>query len=423
MLEYLKVKVSRRRLLASAALSPLASSSVAQGQQVAAPSAALQPLDPAVRAALQSHARGGAVVLWPDLDAGANGTCTVLTHVPAPIAQVRAIIASPEHYPEFIGIVRDVRVDSRRGPFTGFQFRASAGIFDIRTLASLRSVGARRVDIAIVQSDLGPGAMRWDLYEDQGGTLVSCTSRGDPSQGHWLLRQIAGRARSSITIMTGAVAILFSLALVRRASARGVVSPIPAVPVQALADLQTHVPVGGALASVRLNARGEITDVGALLVTTGTVDQAAGWLNEPLRYGQVFRSFRNVQIVSQDPRGTQFSASIETVMGRTSGTRLLTTRRENGTYHARWEGTAGDELQHHLEWRVSAVDPQRVAIAAFVGDEVNRIGFPLRGTLERELGLRAGLSVGLAIIWARALVNRLARDRETPAVVGIRPAA
>lgn len=373
--------------------------------------------DAATRARLRALADAGAVVLIDDMDAGTSAKVTVLCRVPAPIDEVRAVIAAPERYGEFMSVLRDVGVDSRRGSMVGFHFRAVASIFELDTFASLRTINARRIDVAIVRSDLGPGAARWDLFEDPaGGTLISCSCWGDPSRGHWLFRNIASRSNAAVAMMTSAVGLLLSLSLARRLrrtlpNPPSVREPLVALPT----DLRSLVTARGVVGAIALRPDGSLVQASSCVAAPGTTDRAAAWLSDPARYPQIWRSLRNLRVQSRTAQGVRFSADLEAGVTRSSGTRLLTTRRSADEFTAHWTGEDGDERGHELRWDASNTAPSTVALCASVRDEVSRIGFPLRSTLDRDLALRAGLGFGLSVVWARSLANRLRRDAETPA--------
>jgi hypothetical protein len=408
------VKLGRRSLVAASAAAAGTAALRAVAQSVGSPS--LVAPDASTRAALRELAGQGAVVLVRDLDAGANARVTVLCRVAAPLDEVRAVIAAPERYGDFVSILRDIAIDSRRGAQVGFRFRATASIFDLETSASLRVVNARRIDVAIVRSDLGPGAARWELFDDPaGGTLVSCTSWGDPSRGHWLFRQIASRGGAATAMMTAAVGLMLSLSLVRRVRrvtgalprANG---PVSLTPLSLAA--RALVPEGGALGAVTLRADGLVEQASACVLAPGTVSDVAHWLEDPTRYPQVWRSLRNVRVLRRDAAETRFSSEIDASVVRSAGTRVLTLQRDAASMTARWIGVDGDERGHEQRWDASPLSSDRVAICATVGDQVSRIGFPLRATLDREPALRAGFAFGLGVVWARSLAKRLARDRE-----------
>lgn len=409
----LSVKLARRSFLtagAAGAASTLALDALSQ----TAPGPVLGAPDAATRTALRSLAEAGAVVLVDDMDAGAQAKVTVLCKVAAPLAEVRAVIAAPERYGDFMTVLRDISIESRRGSMVGFRFHAVASIFDIETNASLRVVHARRIDVAIVRSDLGPGAARWELFEDpQGGTLVSCSSWGDPSQGHWLFRQIASRGGAAVSMMTAAVSLLLSLSLVRRLRRTGAaIVPPNNVPLAPLPE-SARALVGssrGAIGAVTLAPNGAVIQASSCIGAAGSTSDFERWLSDPARYSQVWRSLRNLRVESRSAEGVRFFSEIDAGVARSSGSRLLSIQRDGGAVSARWVGVSGDERNHEQRWDASSLGPGRVAVCATVRDEVARVGFPLRSTLDREPALRAGFAFGLSVVWARSLARRLDRD-------------
>lgn len=407
------VKFARRSLFVAGGAGASLAAVRALPQALVAPP--LGPPDAAVRAQLRALATAGAVVLVDDIDAGASAKVTVLCRVPASINEVRAVIAAPDRYGDFMAVLRDTAIDSRSGSMIGFRFRAVASIFDIQTHASLRVVNQRRIDVAIIRSDLGPGGARWDLFEEpDGSTLISCSCWGDPSRGHWLFRQIASRSPAAVSMMTSAVALLLSLSLARRLrrtlpAASTAQAPLLALPEHA----RQLVSPRGVVGAISLRPDGSLVQASSCVAAPGAPSSVAAWLDDPARYPTVWRSLRNLRVAPRSAEGVRFSADLEAGVGRSSGTRLLTTERDARTYAARWLGVDGDERGHELLWSASPLDAERVAVCATVRDEAARVGFPLRSTLDREPALRAGFGFGLSVVWARSLANRLRRDRLT----------
>jgi len=405
------VKVARRALFAAGGAGASLAAVRALPQALTAPM--LGAPDAALRAQLRALAAAGAVVLVDDVDAGANAKVTVLCKVPVGINEVRAVITAPDRYGEFMAVLRDCAIDSRSRSMVGFRFRAVASIFDIETHASLRVINARRIDVAIVRSDLGPGAARWELFEEpDGSTLISCSCWGDPSRGHWIFRQIAARSNAAVSMMTTAVALLLSLSLARRlrrsiASPTGVGdTPLAPLPIQA----QRLVSPRGVLGAITLRPDGSLVQASSCVAAPGRVSDVERWLSDPAGYPQVWRSFRNVRTQARGGDGVRFSADLDAGISRSSGTRLLTVHRDADAFCARWIGIDGDERGHELRWDARMLNVDQVTLCVSVRDEVARVGFPLRSTLDREPALRAGFGFGLSVVWARSLANRLRRD-------------
>ncbi len=406
---------SRREALGACAFALVGASSRALAQLRSPPR--LEPPTALVREALGPFASHGAVLLIDDLDAGMFSRVTVLARVNASLEAVRTIIASPERYGDRTRVIRDVQIDSRRGPLVGFRFQASASIFALETSASLRVVSPRRIDVAIVRSDLGPGAARWDLFDDgAGGTLVACTAWGDPSRGHWLFRQVASRSPTTIPLMTAAVSLLLTLSLlgsVRRAApsapptAAGSLEPLPP-------RIQALLPPRGLLGAISLGPDGTTSRATITMTVPASLDVLRGWLQDPTRYPQVWRSMRQTSIVRRSDREVLFSSTLETPMGRSRGTRALTLVDGADEVTALWRGIDGDERGLDLRWDLRRLTDGGTALSASANDQLARLGFPLRGTVEQEPGLRAGFAFGLAVAWARALARRVSPVATSP---------
>ncbi len=369
-----------------------------------------------VRRALDPLAARGAAIWIDDLDAGASAKTTVLCRMPASVAQVRQVIASPQLYPEFLSVVRDVVIDSSRGTQTGFHFRAVASIFELNVAAAMRSAGPRRVDVNIVRSDFGPGAARWELFEaGPDSTLVACSTWGDPSQGHWLFRQVARRGNASIALMTTAVNLLLSLSLQKRVStlvSRPIVaedrSNEPLTPISAA--LRSALPTG-VLGSVTLSPQGTLLQSSTSYMVNVSLARVEQALRNVAQYGTIWRAMRNVRVLGTDAdQSIRFASELESSLARSAGSRRLTITRTDQTLTAQWVGIGGDELGHSLRWDAVAQGPSQVVLMATIGDESSRIGFPFRRTIDGEPALRSGLALGLASVWARSLSNFLTRE-------------
>lgn len=384
--------------------------SFAQSRPTTGPDLSAPP--EAIRQLLTPLAERGAAVWIDDLDAGAQARTTVLCKMPGSIAQVRQAIASPQRYPEFLSVVRDVVIDSSRGSLTGFHFRAVASIFDLNVAASMRS-SPRRLDVNIIHSDFGPGAARWELFEDgPNSTLVSCSTWGDPSQGHWLFRQIASRGNASIALMTTAVNLMLSLSLQKRVASllsRPVIaqdhSAEPLTPISS--SIRTTLPQG-VLGSVTLNPQGNLLHSSASYIIDVSLDQVEQALRNVSQYGAIWRAMRNIRILGTDPDGSiRYAFELEASVARSSGSRRVSFQRTPQALTVLWTGLSGDEVGHSHRWDVTALSANRIALTSTLGDEVSRVGFPFRRTLDSEPALRAGFSMGLASVWARSLSRYL----------------
>jgi hypothetical protein len=116
-------------------------------------------------------------------DGGRDARITLLTRTDATPETVRRVITTPGDYGTFMPILRGVDVLSQHGNRTGFRFHVAAPLFDVTALCAMRDLGERRVDVAITQSETGPGGSRWDL---------SPTATAHRGVAHHLGRPLAG---------------------------------------------------------------------------------------------------------------------------------------------------------------------------------------------------------------------------------------
>ena len=249
----------------------------------------------------------GPVFMVRNPDGGAEARITILTRVNASAAAMRRVITTPGEYGTFMPILRTVDVLSSHGSRTAFRFHVAAPLFDVTALSAMNDVSERRVDVAITQSETGPGGSRWDLTPDgEASSIVSLTTWGDPSQGHWILRQVARRSPSAIAGMNISVDTVLALGAARRAE---IVSGhnLPVRPAEGIAPAgELAPPEPGAWQGLTRDA----TVLSMLVTPEGAIRQAtvAAWtpaapaavlarLRDVPNFSRVWGSYREVTLL------------------------------------------------------------------------------------------------------------------------------
>lgn len=373
---------------------------------------ALRALSAEEVAALRPLALRGAALLVRDADAGPRATVTVLLRSNATLEQVRQVISTPEQYGGFMPTISSVSVTARSERRAAFTFRVGAVLFDVETMAALNIVSPRRIDVDIVRSDIGPGASRWDLLpEPDGSTLVALSTWGDPSQGNWLLRQIAARSPASIAGMNIATDLVLALSVARSAEQRaghatalrpadresppGPLSPPEAGP---WLNLARTVSVG----SVSLDAQGRFVQTSMAVFSPRSPAELLQRLSTPANYGQLWRQLRDSSVLPSDAGNVRFHTLIEGAMSRVEGeTELEVQRRPEGAT-VWWHGVAGDLQGVEHRWDLHPAEGGSVMVLTG-GSEYQRIPWPMRAMIGRDPWLLPGYAASWKLVWMRTL--------------------
>ncbi len=395
----------------------VSSRAVAYAQTVptAAPaSPALDPLRPDEIEALRPIARRGAAVLVRNVDSGRDARITVVVRSSAPLQTVHDVIATPEQYPSFMTGITNLQVLSRFQRRIAFRFHVAVSIFDVTTLASLHVVNAQRIDGELLQSDLGPGGLRWDLYPDGDGTLIAYTTWGDPSQANWFLRVLARVSPSTIAGMQLGYDVLLALAAGRRAEIV-VGSRLPARPRDRFAATgEIEPPAPGAwtwltrdavVGAIALDAAGTITQSTVAMWSATPPPALCARLERIDQYTRWWTPMRDVRVVSGVGLTQRFHSVVDTVLFRTEGDQDRVV--DVGPFGPRvvWRGVAGDYRGDVQRWDVVAHPQGGSVVMLSGGAEYNRTGMIARALLDRDTWMMPGYSVALKMVFMRGLVR------------------
>jgi hypothetical protein len=359
----------------------------------------------------------GPVFVVRNPDGGAAARITILARSSASVAQIRRVVTTPAEYTAFMPILRDVEMLSVRGERQAFRFHVAASLFDVTALCALHDVSERRIDVVVTQSETGPGASRWDLQPDGTGSLVSLTTWGDPSQGHWLLRQIARRSPSAIAGMNISTDTVLALGTLRRAEIQsgahlpmrpehgeapsGPLAPPPSGPWLQLTRETTVLSLG-------LTPEGSVTQVTVAAWTPADRDSVIARLRDVEHYNHVWGSIREVHVLpNQQARSendpVRYGLVIDTPLMHLEGEQV---RRIEGdtVWH---DGVSGDLAGSQHRWDVVRA-PEGGSYVLFTGgSDYNRAGTITRVLMQRDPWLIAGFAGSWKIVWLRNLLRGL----------------
>lgn len=380
-----------------------------------APTRLLQGPTPAVLAALRPLLSRGPAFIVRDADAGPDARITLVTLANAPAEGVRRVVTTPTEYPTFMPILRSVEVISRHESRTAFRFVVAAPLFNVNALCEMRELGERRVDVIVTQSETGPGGSRWDLLPDgEGRSVVALTTWGDPSEGHWLLRQLARRSPSAIAGMNIATDSVLALGAVRRAEIQGgrrlpMRPAAGSVPSGELAPPPAGEWVGlareGTVLSMLMTEEGAVRQVTVAAWTPAEPPAVMARLRDVAGYSRVWGSMREVEVLpraADDPDGAvRFRSVVENPLSRLEGVQ----RARFGDGVAWHEGVSGDYAGVEHRWDVVA-DPRGGSVVMLTGgSDYNRAGWITRRLMERDPWLMTGFAGSWKIVWLRNLLR------------------
>jgi hypothetical protein len=312
-------------------------------------------------------------------------------------------------------ILRSVDVLSSRGSRTAFRFHVAAPLFDVTALSAMNDVSERRIDVAITQSETGPGGSRWDLApEGDRASTVSLTTWGDPSQGHWLLRQVARRSPSAIAGMNISADTVLALGAARRAEILSGES-LPMRPAEGSAPPgELRPPEEGAwlgllreatVLSMLLTPEGAVRQVTVGAWTPAERDAVIARLRDVEHYGRVWGSVREVSVLTGADAGAagpvRYRVVIDTPLTHLEGEQEL---RVDG-YTVVQTGVAGDFNDSAHRWDVLAAPGGGSYVLLTGGSDYNRAGWITRSLMDRDPWLIAGFAGSWKIVWLRNLLR------------------
>jgi hypothetical protein len=357
----------------------------------------------------------GPVFLVKNADAGADARISIVTRVRANAAMMHRVITTPGEYTTFMPILSSVELLSSRGTRTAFRFHVAASLFDVTALCAMNDLGDRRVDVAITHSETGPGGSRWDLTPDgDGASTVSLTTWGDPSQGHWILRQVARRSPAAIAGMNISVDTVLALGAVRRAEILAGQN-LPPRPAEGAAAPGTLAPPAAGpwleltrdatVLSMALTPEGSVTQVTVAAYTSSAPDAVVDRLRDVAHHNTVWGSIREVEVLPTPtgaPAGAvRYRVVTDTPLVHLEGEQLL--RVEGRTV---WQdGLSGDFAQSGHRWDVLEAPGGGSWVLFTGGSDQNRAGRVTRALMDRDPWLMAGFAGSWKIVWLRNLLR------------------
>ena len=370
----------------------------------------LTGLSPADLEALRPLLTRGPASVVRNPDGGRDARITLVTRTGAAPEFVRRAITTPGEYGTFMPILRGVDVLSQHGNRTGFRFHVAAPMFDVTALCAMREASPRRVDVDIIESEIGPGASRWDILPDGAGTVVALSTWGDPSQGHWLLRLVARRSPAAVAGMNISVDTVLALGAVRRAEINAG-QQLPVRPAEGIAPTgELSPPEDGPwlrlardamVVSTRLTPEGAVVQVTVAGWTPASPETVMARLRDVPRYAGVWGSVRDVEVLAAqggDPAGSvRFRSVVETPLVRMEGEQRMQSE-GNTLWHI---GLSGDFEGASHRWDVRP-DPEGGSYVLLTGGaDYNRAGSITRALMARDPWLSAGFAGSWKIVWLR----------------------
>lgn len=361
-------------------------------------------------AALRPLLARGPASLVRNPDGGRDARITFVTRSAASPEVVHRVITTPGEYGTFMPILRGVDVLSQHGNRTGFRFHVAAPLFDVTALCAMRSASPRRVDVDVIESEIGPGASRWDIVPDGDGTVIGLSTWGDPSQGHWLLRLVARRSPAAIAGMNISVDTVLALGAARRAEiVAGLATAVR--PAEGIAEPgELSPPEDGPwlalsreamVVSTRLNAEGSVVQVTVAGHTDASPQRVLARLNDVAHYGSVWGSMRDVEVIPSqpgDPAGsTRFRSTVENPLVRLEGEQRV----ESDGFVVRHVGLSGDFADVSHRWDVREAPGGGAYVTLTGGADYNRAGTITRALMARDPWLMAGFAGSWKIVWLR----------------------
>lgn len=367
--------------------------------------------------ALRPIAQRGVALLVRDIDAGVRARITVLVRARAPMAVVHRVITRVEEYGAIMDGVRDMEVTSRANNRIAFRFNVSLAVFDVQTTAMLHVLSPQRINGTLLQSTLGPGGLRWDLYPDGDATLIAYSTWGDPSQGSWFLRTVARIAPSTIAAMQVSYDTVLALSAARRAEQLAgrnlarrpnerftTMGPLSA-PSGAWVELGRNVVVG----SVSMDDRMVMSQSAVALRVGSAPDSVVQRLRDVSQYPRLWPGVMQTSSVVSDRDGVaRFRSVVEAPVFHTEGEqdREIVTE-QDGSRAVLWRGVSGDYRGDVQRYDVRSDGAGGSLLILTGGADANRAGFIANQLLSRDPWMTPGYALAWKMVWLSSCASRL----------------
>jgi ribosome-associated toxin RatA of RatAB toxin-antitoxin module len=183
-----------------ACLGPWRATANAQPRAAEAATARLGYLSAGDRALLSPYLDRGPVALVEFAEDTELPALLAAARVHAPAERVLEIVRDVKAYPSFMPALDDVRVHSRKGKTTAYQWTWRTAVFTLtghNVMTEYPAPGGRSgrphaVGVQSVRGDLGAGRFMWQIFpEGPDRCLVVLASRIDMRQANWVAEQLS----------------------------------------------------------------------------------------------------------------------------------------------------------------------------------------------------------------------------------------
>lgn len=377
----------------------------------------IESLSPSELEALRPIAQRGVALLVRDIDAGVRARITVLVRARAPMAVVHRVITRVEEYATIMDGVHDMEVTSRTNNRVAFHFNVSLAVFDVQTTAMLHVLSPTRINGALLQSSLGPGGLRWDLYPDGDGTLIAYSTWGDPSQGNWFLRTVARIAPSTIAAMQVSYDTVLALSAARRAeqlagrnvarrpNERFTTMGTLTAPSGAWVELGRNAVVG----AVAMDDRMVMSQSAVALRVASAPDAVLQRLRDVSQYPRLWPGvMQTASVVSERDGVARFRTVVEAPVFHTEGEQeRLFVSEPDGARAVVWRGVSGDYRGDAQRYDVRTDGAGGSLVVLSGGADANRAGFVANQLLSRDPWMTPGYALAWKMVWLSACASRL----------------
>jgi ribosome-associated toxin RatA of RatAB toxin-antitoxin module len=284
---------------------------------------------PATEAPLAGLSRADLEALAPELDRGPVlhavfrpdnreiPEIALAVRVEAPAARVAEIIASPEHYPEFMPALDEIAIESRQGTQVAYRWKWQIALFTLAgrntmTVFPGHPTRGHRIEVRSAGGDMGHGRFSWRVIPNgpERCTLVLAT-RLDMRDANYLAEQLSSGGisvqRSINVVMASVMALGTKSRAERGAPAARELAPLerPAFDPARVASLLER----GDLVFLELN--GDTIARVSVAGRMGTgLDRTRAVMNDPEEFGRSLVFGSTARVVERDDTGVVFEWGI-----------------------------------------------------------------------------------------------------------------
>jgi ribosome-associated toxin RatA of RatAB toxin-antitoxin module len=335
-----KMGVLARTLTAMMALAvglvAWASASAAQANSRGAATAPLGYFSASERALLSPYLDRGPLALVEFAEEPELPALLLAARVHAPAERVLDIVRDVKAYPTFMPALDDVRVKSRRGHTTAYEWTWRTAIFTLKghnVMTEYPAPGGKSdrphaFGVQSVRGDLGAGRFMWQVFpEGRDRCLVVLASRIDMRRANWVAEQLSGGGSGinrTINLSLAFLMLLSTKAEAEKGRKVPAVRSSPSLAVHRLSrllrrgDLVLLDTSGGRLQGVRVLGRMGRREAAVRAVMTN-----------PEAFGSALLQGSRARVVSRDGKGVAFDWEVPLPLVGSSG-RMRLAERKNG---------------------------------------------------------------------------------------------